>query len=523
MQLKNVKTIEFLFKRMGIKFTKTYLCKLYNIGPDRNTLFGILNVLSKYGINHIIFKMKNKDEINSIDTPFIVILKGKVVVVDQVMNGIVSYAEGDQKVNISSDEFVELWDGVILMPEAVEYSGEPNYELHRRQCLFNLIRRNVFLSIILLLFFVGLVLNNTYHDIYVFLLMLINTLGIYISWLLLQKQLNIPNDHADRICTILKRGNCNRVLTSPAAKIMGVIAWSEIGLSYFISNVFIAILVPYLVPYLALINVMGLPYSIWSIWYQKCKVKQWCPLCLIVQFLLWMIFLVNILFINMALAQYTLLNFVLTGCIYGMSFLVINILLVKLNDGKYTEYLEKELYCLKINPEVFKALLYQQTHYAISSSVSRILWGNRDARIIFTVVINPDCYHCAKMHKRVVQLLAKAGDRICIQYIFRSFGKVYDSGSLFLISVYFSNVISESKKMEIYDNWFVEGRINKDKFFKKYDLKTDQKIVRSELECHQRWDGMKGLDGTPTVFINGYQLPDLYQIEDLICFFDLEI
>ena len=35
------------------------------------------------------------------------------------------------------------------------------------------------------------------------------------------------------------------------------------------------------------LNIFTLPYSFWSVWYQKAKAKQWCVLCLIIQALLW--------------------------------------------------------------------------------------------------------------------------------------------------------------------------------------------------------------------------------------------
>lgn len=407
--------------------------------------------------------------------------------------------------------------------KAIRNSEEPGYKENRTLNIFSVVRKYTSIAAIFLLVIAGLGSNGTYHRLGVISLLVLNVTGIYIGWLLIQKQQHIPNDHADKICSMLKKSSCDSVLASSAAKFMGIIGWSEIGLSYFISNTLIVILAPHLIPYLALINIVGLPYSFWSVWYQKFRIKEWCPLCLIVQILLWMVFVVNLIFVYVAIPPFTVLGIVLTGCIYIVPLLIINTLLPKLDKEKYVGYLEKEMRHLRLNPDVFKVLLHQQLHCEVDFSASRILWGNKDANMIVTIVTNPHCYHCSRMHRRVVQLLAKVNDAICVQYILHASKEEYESSSVFLISAYLSDEISKIEKKEIYDQWFEEGKNNKEEFFEKYHLNTDQKDVQAELQSHKQWKGLKEINGTPTVFINGYELPRQYQIEDLIHFPDLRI
>lgn len=518
-----MKIIEILLKKLGVKFTKEYLGKLYNGNPSRNTLFGISNILSEYGIKHVSFKVKNTEEVKSIAFPFIANFEGKIILVDQLRDGNISFLQEDQRITIPFDHFVDVWDRIVLVAELSQNSGEPDYKKHRKWSLFLTVRRYVFIFLFLLLIIIGLDINSTYCNCGIIALLVLNIIGIYISWLLVQKQLHIPNNHADKICSLLKKGNCNSVLSSSAAKIMGMIGWSEIGLSYFISNLFIVVVIPYLIPYLALINIVGLPYSFWSVWYQKYKIKRWCPLCLVVQILLWIVFVVNLFFTWIIIPHFTLLNVILTGCIYIAPLLIINALLPKLEKERYAEYLEDELCRLKLKPEVFKALIYQQPRYKVDFSTSKILWGNKDANVIITIVTNPHCYYCAKMHEQVENLLIKTNSKVCVQYIFFPIKEKYESSNNFLVSVFLSDRISEREKNAIYDKWFKEGRMNQEEFLKNYNVKTDQEIVQSELQNHEKWEGLKSVDGTPTIFINGYQLPYQYGINDLIYFLDLEI
>ncbi|MDE6299549.1 MAG: hypothetical protein K2M10_07895, partial [Muribaculaceae bacterium] len=43
-------------------------------------------------------------------------------------------------------------------------------------------------------------------------------------------------------------------------------------------------------PALALCNIFCLPFSFWSIWYQRFKAGKWCTLCVTVQCSLWLLF-----------------------------------------------------------------------------------------------------------------------------------------------------------------------------------------------------------------------------------------
>ena len=54
-----------------------------------------------------------------------------------------------------------------------------------------------------------------------------------------------------------------------------------------------------------------------------------------------------------------------------------------------------------------------------------------------------------------------------------------------------------------------------------YDLRTAE--VSQELGNHNEWRYKNKLTATPTILINGYQLPDNYKIEDMRYLGDLNI
>lgn len=97
----------------------------------------------------------------------------------------------------------------------------------------------------------------------------------------------------NRFCPRGEKFNCHAVMESPAAKLLGFIPMADIGGIYFSGGI---ILICFSVLHshffqqifiLALLNLLTLPYTIFSVAYQALKVKKWCALCLIVQLTFW--------------------------------------------------------------------------------------------------------------------------------------------------------------------------------------------------------------------------------------------
>lgn len=115
-------------------------------------------------------------------------------------------------------------------------------------------------------------------------------IGLYFSFLLLQKSLNIHTAASERVCGILEQGGCDSIMQLKVSKLFGVFSWSEVGFGYFGISLVTLLIFPHLLPQLALCNVCCLPYTVWSIWYQRFRAHHWCTLCVGVQSTLWALF-----------------------------------------------------------------------------------------------------------------------------------------------------------------------------------------------------------------------------------------
>ena len=430
MKMKGKNIFEDYLNLLGVRHTEAFSDQYFNEHPHKYNLFGLSKMLSAFGVENAATRITDKEsDITEIQSPFIAQFSGDFVAVHKVESENVSFLWKGVRHVLPVAKFVNAWTGIVLLAETSEKSIEPDYKKHRKTELANLLKKVTLFSasgLIAVLAYAGnsgilplQILPNQSHyiiNVGVHLLLFVNFAGLYVSWLLLLKQMNAESRYADKICSLFKQKDCNNLLESEAAKLWGLIGWSEIGFGYFLTNVLALLFAPALIEFIALINMLTLPYAFWSVWYQKVKAKQWCVLCLLVQVLLWSIFIIDWIWgyiqlpVPLVVARFdlqSLMTFLFVGSCYTFSMLGINVLVPKFNSEKSVTSLKQSLNSMKADESVFTALLKQQPFYETDSFKSIIHFGNPDSKLRITVIGNPYCNPCAKMYKRVEDLLIK--------------------------------------------------------------------------------------------------------------------
>lgn len=505
-----------------MKHTKRFSDKYYNEHPHKYNLYGISKMLSNYKIENAATTIKDKEnDIFNIETPFIAHAGGDFVIVHKVQQSKIQYISNNLNISLLPTDFCELWSGIILLVETNSESIEPNYKINRRKEIFQSILNSSFILILSLLLIKVFIVNQIYSNFGLILLALINLIGLYICYLILKKQMKVSSQSSDRICSLFKQNHCNDILESDASKILGLIGWGEIGFGYFISNIVLILFCPQLISYLALINICALPYSFWSVWYQKVKAKQWCPLCLTILVLLWTLFIVNLFFgyIQIPILGVSVLLSIIS--VYLIPQFAINALIYYINKSLAYEHIMQEINSIKSNEDVFLTLLKKQPYYKVDKNTSGIIFGNLDADILVTILTNPHCEPCAKMHKRVEKMISHT-DKLCIQYIFSSFDDNLDPSNKFLTAVYMSNSLEKTR--EIYAEWFERGKYTRQHFFELHHMYvTNNDKIETEFRKHKEWKEQTRLRATPVILVNGYKLPENYKLEDLEFFPKIDV
>lgn len=516
--MKNI--LEHILSELKVKHTELYAKKLYNEHPSKSNLHGISKMLAEYNMENAIVEIADKD-IKSLEIPSVVNLGGNNVLIREFTNNEAKVLWNHGEIKVLLKDFFQLWDGKAIFPKSNTESVENGYKENLKNQLYNTARKYLLYVVVGIVLIGGFISNKIFMHPSLMVLLAVNAVGVYIGYLLVQKQMHIHNDRAEKICSMFSRSGCGGILESTAAKLFGVIGWSEVGISYFISNILIITMFPNLIPYLALINICALPYSFWSVWYQKFKARQWCALCLIVQALLWLVFIINLVFAYIAVPSFKIADMLLTAVIYLIPFLIVSFILPVLNSEEHLQQLTGTLNKIKAKPEVFITLLMNQPRYEINDSVSQIFWGNKNKGIQITVITNPYCGYCAVMHQRIEKLVEKAGGKISVRYVF-AFDQNTETGSKFLIAVFLNKKLTFDKKKEIFDEWYRDIENRNDRFIEKYDVNADSKAVKQEMEKHKQWCAQTNNHATPTILVDGHKLPENYAIEDIIWFIDLK-
>lgn len=505
---------------MGVKHTR-YADNLYNGHPYKFSLYGLSQMLSEYKVPHAGMKVSDKESgLKELAVPFVAHAGNEFVLVYKKNSKDVSYLWNGKEIRIGRERFEEIWSGNVLLAEADEESCEPDYERHRRSERWEKLKWFIlFVSVAGLCLFVG-IKNGLFSSLGLVTLVVLNTAGLYTCLLLLKKQMHVQSEQADKICSLFKKSDCNNILQLKEAKLWGLISWSEMGFGYFVSNLIVLFAVPSLIPYMVLIGAFAILFSFWSVWFQKIKVKQWCPLCLIVQLLFWVLGACYLLFGLIGMPAWPVEALLGTACIYALPPLTANLLCEHIGKGMQFQRIRQQMNALKMRDEVVTTLLKAQDYYPVDETDSKILFGNPQANLRVTVLTNPHCEPCGTMHKRIEDLLEKAGDRICVQYIFTAFDGDLESSNKELIAVYLHRPLEEATR--ILHEWYTGGKYEKEDFFRRYPEDWENTEVLKEFNCHQEWKKNTRLTATPTILINGHKLPREYRIEDVVYFVDIE-
>lgn len=281
-----------LLSELGVKHTRTYSDKRFKQMPFQ-TMFGVVHLLREYGVESVGVRVENEAQskaFNAFTTPFVVDTLQGFLIITRVDGENVEYLSQGRRFMVPIDDVLQAWNGIALLSEVTDEAKEPDYLSHNIVEVSNRLKRWIVTILTIALVGVGMWLSGFASHWAAWVLVLLDFIGLGLSWMLVQKALGIHTKTAESVCSVLQPGGCDDIARSEAASFLGIFKWSEVGLAYFAVSLVTLILFPETLPVLAAINILCLPYSFWSIWYQGFKAKTWCTLCVGVQATLWLLF-----------------------------------------------------------------------------------------------------------------------------------------------------------------------------------------------------------------------------------------
>lgn len=504
--------IDTMLDLLEVDHTKQYTNKVYNEHPHKNDMYGLYDILRGYGVKAIGVNFTKKD-VSYLTFPCILHMQGNFVVASKFSEGKIHYNWNGRELELPFDDFNSVWTGNAIVIDGESDAIEPHIKEHKLKALTRRTASMIFVLAIAYLFALVLHRNNSDIGIEGYLLLSLDGIGLLAAILLMGKLLNKDSFYTDKVCSMFHQKDCNVVLESDKSSIFGI-SWSEIGFSYFCSHLLVIVAFPSAISTISILDVIVIVYPVWSIYYQWKVVRQWCVLCVSVQLILIAQAIIGFGYLirhNTSLMISSAMFF--GSAFYALLFMVHKYIeSCKEKEEKATTL--QKLRALKAKPKVFHALIEDEKYNDVSENASSVLFGNPQASIKITILTNPHCNPCARMHKRIEKLLESKGDKLCIQYIFSAFNKQLESSNLFLIAAY--QQLGEEKARQIYFEWYDGGKDNADDFISRFrQINVNDISVLKENQKHLAWKQDAGFMATPTILVNGYELPKEYNIEDI--------
>jgi hypothetical protein len=316
-----------------------------------------------------------------------------------------------------------------------------------------------------------------------------------------------------------RKTNCEAVLSSKYAKVLTYFSWSEIGFAYFAAGYICLTLNPEMgLHAICVFSLASLLYIPYSLGYQAFIIKQWCPLCLVIQF----IFLLSggaaiaLMQGNFTDALYHFDSFAL----FGFS-LIIPVSFWSFFKNVYTKYRYLRprsitLSRLKANPTVFKTLLASQNKMTTIPENLGVSIGNNKGRHRIVKVCNPYCSPCSKAHP-VIETLINENPDLEVIIIFTSISKKAALlGNPVKNIIYHSQTSNDEHYIrQMLNDWYSNPVKDPVKFNELYPVNDEQFNCDAILQGMVEWCGENMVAYTPTYFIDGYKLPEIYSIDEV--------
>lgn len=281
-------------KALNVPFTKDYTQQRFENMPFK-TLFGVTCLLKEYGVETAGYNISDKKDFIQVPLPFIAGTKGGMVIVTKIDAGNVVYLTQGIQETMPLDDFLESWNNMVLCATVSPNAKEPDYGKHLRVVFINDSKKVLLWVLAGCLLAYLYVTNGLWKYWSVWSLTCVDLFGLWITYMLVQKSLSIKSSVADKVCGVIQEGGCDKILKTSASSFFGIFSWSEVGFTYFGVSLLAMLISPATIHWLALINICCLPYTIWSVTYQKFVAKHWCTLCLCVQLSLWIQFVCYLL------------------------------------------------------------------------------------------------------------------------------------------------------------------------------------------------------------------------------------
>ncbi|WP_438425912.1 vitamin K epoxide reductase family protein [Aquimarina macrocephali] len=482
--------------------------------PDFPSLLAYSDALSFFKIENAAIRVTTKDKEKFPDN-FVALLQdkeqGEVLSFIQVSKN--QFLKDEKP--ITWQELKKQWGGIMLLADQNSQISELKIKKTSHLKWF-------ILSTSWILFMILLTTEKTPLRTYVFLLL--SSFGLLVAIETFKQILGIKSSFSKGFCNTSPSTDCDSVINSNKWSFFKKVNLSDIAIIFFfgqLASLFFMSLSSFEGTFFSLQSWglwLTIPISIVSIYYQWKIEKKWCPLCLLLVFILYLELICTRLFpTSYSFSIVEFLLFLGVNLFTLSLWLFLKPMLIKNKDLKETQL---ENLRFRRNYKLFRLALNSENSIEDNSLEGAIILGNKNANLKIDIVTNPYCGYCKEAHELIENILEKHFENVSIYLRFNYDPSTNDVNRNILFKSLVQIYIDKGQNMFLtaLKTWFDTKNIESWK--KQYEQIISAEKVDKITRSQYRWCKANNLLFTPAFVINDHLFPNTYDKEDLPYFID---
>lgn len=476
--------------------------------PDYPALKSVSDTLDHFKVKNYPIRI-TQNELKEVDQPFIAHTyqkNGELVFVEKKSgNRFVVFDNSKNPQLLSEEGFSRIFSGVVILIEPSPEAGEPDFKSKKQAERVNTLWLPVLAMLMSVTLLITLVQSDLTWNSKESLLFITKLLGLGASLLLVAKDLKSDLSFIRKICSIGKKADCDSVTSHPSATIVTWVKWSDMGLIYFLSGLLLISHGSLFLGIIKLLSISALPYLFYSLYLQAFVIKKWCPLCLIVLTVIASEFAITITedfaIASPAVSQSLVLISTIATLVLLTKFSIQTSRIARNEKIKYKRLIR--------TPGVIECLLKREQQIELTINSRSLLFGHntRDTKRV-SVFLSLDCPYCGEVFQKLTTIVDNS-----------------DKLQLHIVPVTKNELRQKQFTVQLYQTYLLESHqaaltLLEHWYSKAYQPDPDQThhptTEEKEFMTDNSMMALKNqITGFPAVFIEGYKLPENYQLSEI--------
>ena len=470
--------------------------------PLGNSMRDISDALDSLHVSNAAYQLP-KEYLDELEAPCIVIMNDNdspFCLIEKIEETHITLSHS-QRLRVSKQQFLQKWTGTVLVGEVTESTiQEKNCKL--KDIAMWIQRHQLLLAgIIAILLILYSTKRNYSTGISLYLVTLCT--GLLISSAILYKE-TANSRFLHRFCHIGKTIDCNEVLHSKGSHIIGM-GLGELSLLYFSALLLFTLICPHEFYCISIIcSIIAIGFTLYSVIYQLFIIRKGCMLCMLINLIVWsscVILYIQKGQFNKEFSLSAMVSFTAIACICLTGWLQIKALLKIKEEGKQFKVQFSNL----LNPDNFQKLLFAETQIGAMVNKEIALHNQISSTTQLMIVTNPNCKNCARIHSHIKEIASN----VSISLVLLTFPKdgIGEKVAKTIIAAYRTD--GWEKAITALEEWYKNHKI---KGIDKYAITAEEQRIwkQQQIYCSQQH-----ISQTPSMIIDGYYVPEFYQLKEL--------